>query len=69
MSRHPHLDVDTRDPIELTAADFDRPTRSELYVDEFEPADFDDIRLADRYGVTGGGFFAFETLNLDEEPF
>lgn len=69
MSRTPTFDVADRDPIELAADDFDRPTRSELHADDFEPADFDDVRLAERHRVTGGGFFAFENNDLDEEPF
>jgi hypothetical protein len=63
MSRHPNLDhCDDRDPIELAADDFDRPTRSDL---AFEPADFDDVRLAERFGVPAGGHFAHEA-NDDE---
>jgi hypothetical protein len=65
MSRHPFLDIDDRDPIELAADDFDRPTRSELRVDDFEPDDFDDIRIAERYGEQRGGHFAFEN---DDHP-
>lgn len=60
MSRLSSLDVADRDPVEL--AD-DRPTRTELHVDDFEPADFDDRRIAERYGEQRGGFFAFETID------
>lgn len=59
MSRSHRIDLDDRRDV----ADIDpvRPTRSELAeADEFEPADFDDRRLADRFGEAGG-FFAFET--------
>jgi hypothetical protein len=59
MSRLPAIDPD--DSRDLADIDPVRPTRSELAeVDEFEPADFDDRRLADRFGAAGG-FFAFET--------
>jgi hypothetical protein len=69
MSRHPSLDLSDIDPIELV--DDDRPTRSELHVDDIEPADFDDVRIAERFGRQSRGFFAFETNNYDltEEPF
>ena len=63
MSRNPLLDIADRDPIELAADDFDRPTRSELRADDYEPDDFDDRRITERFGEQDGGFFAFETLN------
>lgn len=52
MARLPDLDVADRDPIELAAdARYDRPVPG-----DFEPSDFDDVRLAERFGVTGGHF-------------
>jgi hypothetical protein len=67
MSRTRNLDIDDRDPIELADdARYDRPDI------DVEPADFDDVRIAERYGVQAGGHFAFENPNrhdLDEEPF
>jgi hypothetical protein len=54
MSRHPahDLDVADRDEVELAADALDeRPGP-----DEFEPADFDDVRL----GITGGFFPGIE---------
>jgi hypothetical protein len=60
MSRFPAVDLDDRpDPVELRDL-VDRPSRSELNVDDVEPADFDDVRLAERFGQQRGGHFAFE---------
>lgn len=62
MSRLPTLDVADRDEVELRADALDeRPS-----FDEFEPADFDDRRLAERHGAAGG-HFAFETNNELED--
>jgi hypothetical protein len=52
VSRSHDLDVADRDPIELAGDAYcDRPVPG-----DFEPADFDDTRLAERFGVTGGHF-------------
>jgi hypothetical protein len=52
VSRSHGLDVADRDPIELAADAFcERPVHG-----DFEPVDFDDVRLAERFGVTGGHF-------------
>jgi hypothetical protein len=51
MSRHPALDIADRDPVELRD---ERPTRSEI--DDVEPADFDDVRIAERFGPQAGHF-------------
>jgi hypothetical protein len=66
MSRHPALAVDDRpDPVEL--ADLtDRPSRSELHADDVEPHDFDDHRIAERFGQQGG-HFAFEAADEVED--
>lgn len=65
MSKLPDLALDDRpDPVELRDL-ADRPSRSELHVDDVEPADFDDVRLAERFGVTGG-HFAFENDEVDD---
>jgi hypothetical protein len=51
--------IDEFDPItEATLADEDT---------HVEPADFDDVRLAEHHGVTAGGFFAFENEPVREE--
>lgn len=67
MSRNPAFADFDRDPIELAADDFDRPTRSELRADDFEPADFDDVRIATKFGEQDGGFFAFEVNDFGME--
>lgn len=65
MSRRPAIDPD--DSRDVRDIDPVRPTRFELAdVDEFEPADFDDRRLAARFGETGG-HFAFETDRAYDE--
>lgn len=64
MSRRPPLDVSDRDEFEMLANELDeRPGR-----DEFEPAAFDDLRLAARYGAADG-HFAFETNRYDDHLF
>lgn len=65
MSKLRPIDLDDRpDPVELRG-DTDRPTRSELADEDFhvEPADFDDRRIAAKFGEQRGGFFAFENTN------
>jgi hypothetical protein len=63
-----NLDLDTADPIELAADDFDRPRRSELAgpADGCSGSPFCTCVDCDR--VPAGGHFAFETFDL-EEPF
>jgi hypothetical protein len=63
VSRSRLLDVADRDPIELAAeARHERP-----HIDEVEPWDFDDCRLADRYGVTGSHFPGLDAHNELED--
>jgi hypothetical protein len=62
MSRHPALDIADRDPVELRD---ERPTRSEI--DDVEPADFDDRRIAERFGPQAGGHFAHEVDDFGME--
>lgn len=63
MSRQRPIDLDDRrDDVELRGQ-FERPCS-----DEVEPADFDDRRIAERFGPQPGGLFAFETYNLTD-PF
>lgn len=60
MSRSRYVDTDDRDPIAL-AADAVRPDRCE--VDDIEPPDFDDVRMARRFGVVGGHFPGLDAHN------
>jgi hypothetical protein len=57
MSRLRNFDLADYDPIEARA---DRPHPGDV-----EPDDFDDWRIAGRYGVGPGGHFAFEAETPD----
>ena len=62
MSRLPAIDLDDRrDDVKLRG-ESERPCR-----DDFEPADFDDVRIAERFGPQPD-FFDFGP-DFDQEPF